>query len=210
MDLPVICLRNFFLRKEFQAYLRRPSDPSHLSFYWIPSTALKSQWEHSPPGLHYLSMGMSFCGLTLGTCHSQTSQWMRIGEAEYNRAAARITDSLTTATYWTAWCGSRSPLCLGSLRLFISLSLTHLRRVMRTAWSQSRAETKSEGVTVIVQFAYSCVSGRECWLSEYKWDVLIHRNQGHVFRHTVKRFEVNEVCLICHSAPGIKSCSFLS
>lgn len=60
----------------------------------------------------------------------------------------------------------------------------------------------SEGVGAVVHALVSVSSRR---LLEYKWDVLIHLNQGHMFRPTVKCSELNEaLCCICHSPRDIK------
>lgn len=55
----------------------------------------------------------------------------------------------------------------------------------------------SERVGAVVHALVSVSSRR---LLEYKWDVLIHLNQGHMFRPTAKCSELNEaLCCICRS-----------
>lgn len=58
-------------------------------------------------------------GLSLRT---SLAEWRGSRASKHHAAAARITDSLTAGMEWTAWCGSRSPLCLGSLCLCFSFS----------------------------------------------------------------------------------------
>lgn len=55
----------------------------------------------------------------------------------------------------------------------------------------------------------ACVSVSDCWLLEYKWDVLIHLNQGHMLGPRVKCSERNEALYcICHSAQEKKPGTF--
>lgn len=66
---------------------------------------------------------------------------------------------------------------------------------------QGRRERKSDSLRHC-----ACVSVSDCWLLEYKWDVLVHLNQGHMLGPTVKCSERNEALYcICHSAshPGL-------
>lgn len=74
--------------------------------------------------------------------------------------------------------------------------------IMSTVGCESRGGRASEGVGAVVHALVSVSSRR---LLEYKWDVLIHLNQGHMFRPTVKCSELNEaLCCICHSPQEIK------
>lgn len=72
-------------------------------------------------------------------------------------------------------------------------------------WLQEQrrgSQRAGEGVGTVVHALVSVSSRR---LPEYKWDVLIHLNQGHMFRPTVECSELNEaLCCICHSPQEIK------
>lgn len=64
------------------------------------------------------------------------------------------------------------------------------------------SEGAREGVGAVV---HALVSASSRQLLETKWDVLIHLNQGHMFRPTVKCSELNEaLCCIYHSPQEIK------
>lgn len=69
---------------------------------------------------------------------------------------------------------------------------------------EQRRESGSERARESVQLCmHLSVSSRR--LLEYKWDVLIHLNQGHMSTPRIKCSELNEaLCCICHSPQEIK------
>lgn len=128
--------------------------------------------------------------------------------SQHHAAAARISDSLT------AWRGvnslaweSISP-ASGGLSVSASLSLSRLSCVMSIAGWASRGGSKGERGSR-ADCVCACVSVSEGWLLEYKWDVIIHLNQGHMLGPRVKCCERNEALYcICRSAQEIKPGTF--
>lgn len=89
---------------------------------------------------------------------------------------------------------------LAALPWLACLKLHNEHRWLR----EQRRESKParEGVGAVVHALVSVSSRR---LLEYKWDVLIHLNQGHMFKPTVKCSELNEaLCCIYHPPQDIK------
>ena len=130
-----------------------------------------------------------------------------MGRSRVERGTTQMVPGSVTPTvgaHWTAWCGSRSPPCLGSLSASALLSLARLSGVMSTDGWERKSEQGSQCDCVC-----ACVSVSDCWLLEYKWDVLIHLNQGHMLGPRVKCSERNEALYcICHSAQEIKPGTF--
>lgn len=167
--------------------------------------------EHSAPDLHCISRGPGGgAGLESGGLSLQPylTEWTRSRVSKHHAAAAKITDSVTAGVDWTAWYGSRSPSCLWSLSVFAFLAFACLSCVMSTAGWESRRQRKRERERERESQCNpvcACVSVNDCWLLEYKWDVLIHLNQGHMLGPRVKCSERNEALYcICHSAQEIK------
>lgn len=193
---------------QFWPVLMLPACAPHLSWYCLHLAPLKSlagtlgTWS----ALHEQGAG----GLESGGLSLQTSLADSRGSkaSKHHAAGARITDSLTAGVEWTAWCGSRSPLCLGSLCLCFSFSHpSQLRN--EHCWPRKRRREKEWERGSQCDCVCACVSVSDCWLLEYKWDVLIHLNQGHMLGPRVKCSERNEALYcICHSAQEIKPGTF--
>lgn len=106
------------------------------------------------------------------------------------------------------FCGSRSPSCPASpwllyLGYFTLAGLSRLHNEHRWLREQRRESKRArEGVGAVVHALVSVSSRR---FLEYKWNVLIHLNQGHMFKPTVKCSELNEaLCCIYHPPQDIK------
>lgn len=105
---------------------------------------------------------------------------------------------------WTAGCGSGSPPCLESLSIAAFLLSLVLECVMSTAGWGSSGGRRSDG-----ESQCDCVSVSDCWLLEYKWDVLIHLNQGHMLGPRVECCERNQaLCCSCQPAQEIPPGAF--
>lgn len=182
--------------------------PVHPIFFDTACTLLlwSPLQEHSARGRHCVSRGL--VGLevwSLGACHSKPA-CLR-GEGAGRASTTQLVPG--SLTLWLlAWSeqpgvGVDLP-CVWGLSVSALLSLTCLSCVMSTADWESRGERKSE-VESQRDCVCACVSVSDCWLLEYKWDVLIHLNQGHMLGPRVKCSERNEALYcICHSAQEIK------
>lgn len=152
--------------------------------------------EHTVPCLHCtcrVLWGQEAGGLSLQTSLAEKGRKGRVSITQL------VPGSLTL--WLLAWgeqlgFGSRSPLCLVSPCLYFSFSyLSKLHN--EHCWLRKQRIEKEWGRLN----ASACVSVSDWWLLEYKWDVLIHLNQGHMLGPTAKCSERNEALYcICHSA----------
>lgn len=131
--------------------------------------------------------------------------WGEQGRARHHADGAGISDS-------DCWRGVNSLVWeqispVSGVSLCLCFTFSHSSQ-WRNEHRWLRGERKSERGSQC-DCVCACVSVSDCWLLEYKWDVLIHLNQGHMLGPRVKCSERNEALYcICHSAQEIKPGTF--
>lgn len=173
-----------------------------LFFVFFATSSVLLLWspllEHSAPGRHCQRTGARGAWRRSGV-------WGPVTPGLSDRAEQSSTQLLLGSVnlwllVWREQPGvGVDPLCVWGYLCLFFFSLTRLSSRMSTAGNRN-SQTNCEA---------ACVSVSDCWLLDYKLDVLIHLNQGHMPGPTVKCSERDEALYcICHSALEINPTTF--